>query len=375
MRIESLKLIITILYNIMNQSPATSFHSFKILLASLTLQILISITTCNNPVLRTLDCIPVVVEGYDVVYYFQSNNSKCETRSGNPSYYYNLESSDQNGDMRTYQFWFSSQENLDLFSSNPWYYAPKYGGFCSFGTCCELNKMGWPWNASHLGPPAGPDTDKCGFRVHNNSLYFNIWDSYDAEFFKPQFVHDRINAADTRWISWFGNLHSGVFNFNCFSTYMQFGHCVDNGQAFAPLASDVELYGYGVCSNKSEYYATTGWTGRDDSSSGDGGSSSSENEQGLDGEDGVIVGTVSGAVFLIIVIGVIVVCVKCGWWKKSKIGRSVENKLKAKKVGNSNKNKFVKLKEDKTAIVESDENDGDELAVNDGDSPTTLENV
>ena len=85
----------------------------------LTFQLVITAITCTNITLRTLDCIPVAVEGYDVVYYFQSDNSKCEVKLGNPQYFYNFESADQNGDLRTYQFWFSNQQNLDLFSSNP----------------------------------------------------------------------------------------------------------------------------------------------------------------------------------------------------------------------------------------------------------------
>lgn len=162
----------------------------------------------------TLDCIPVVMAGYDVVAYFDLSPGSCSSKEGKEEYHYNLASKDQDGIERYYQFWFSSQDNLNRFKDNPWKYAPKFGGFCSYGTCCE--KSGWPWKASHLGPPGGPDPDNCGFRIYNNSLYFNIWDSYDSKFFTN--ADNNINSAEQRWISWFGELHAGPFNWDCFST-------------------------------------------------------------------------------------------------------------------------------------------------------------
>ena len=82
----------------------------------------------------------------------------------------------------------------------------------------------------------GPDEKNCGFRVHNGELYFNIWDSYDTKFFSD--AENNIKKAKDRWISWFGSLEAGVFNFDCFSTsgwnYMD---CVHKSQKLAPIAN------------------------------------------------------------------------------------------------------------------------------------------
>ena len=63
-----------------------------------------------------LNCVPVVMAGYDVVYYHLHQNSQCAAKLGKSRYSYNLDSADFNGTLRTYQFWFSSQNNLDLFT-------------------------------------------------------------------------------------------------------------------------------------------------------------------------------------------------------------------------------------------------------------------
>ena len=123
---------------------------------------------------------------------------------------------------------------IDMYIIDPWSYAPRNGGFCSYGTCCEKN--GWPWSSEWLGPPAGPDPKQCGFRVHTNGhLYFNIWDSYDSRYFQ---LSNGINDAQERWIQWFGSLKAGVFNYKCFSSegysYMD---CVYTKQDMAPIAN------------------------------------------------------------------------------------------------------------------------------------------
>ena len=198
---------------------------------------------------KVLDCIPVVLNGYDVVFYHNTSRSQCETKTGLPRYYYNLDSNDSDGDPRLYQFWFSSKHNRDLFANDPWKYAPKYGGFCSWGTCCELSDDGWKWSSTFLGPPSGPDSDNCGFRIHEGSLYLNILNSYDAKFFDTD-TDDHIEDGDSRWIEWFGSLEAGVFNHECFSSsgydYMD---CVHHKSDYAPLAVNAQKCNYQRCKN------------------------------------------------------------------------------------------------------------------------------
>ena len=101
-----------------------------------------------------MDYAPIVFQGYDVVAYFY-NVTECDGIKGKEEYSYNLISSDHNGIDRVYKFLFADENNLNIFTSDPWQYAPRNGGFCSYGTCCELPEDGWPWNAKWLGPPAG----------------------------------------------------------------------------------------------------------------------------------------------------------------------------------------------------------------------------
>lgn len=91
--------------------------------------------------------------GYDVVHYFGIDYNTCNSAEGKKKHSYDLLSTDENNETRVYQFWFKNQHNLDTFAQDPWKYAPKFGGFCSYGTCCEIS--GWPWKPQHMGPPAG----------------------------------------------------------------------------------------------------------------------------------------------------------------------------------------------------------------------------
>ena len=108
-----------------------------------------------------LTYVPVVMLGYDVVAYHY-NVTGCDSIMGKQKYSYQLTSADGNGTDRLYEFWFADKNNLNIFKSDPWQYAPKFGGFCSWGTCCELKEDGWSWSGIFQGPPAGPDPDNCG---------------------------------------------------------------------------------------------------------------------------------------------------------------------------------------------------------------------
>lgn len=77
-----------------------------------------------------LDYVPVVLLGYDVVSY-HLNVSGCDSIMGKEEYAYNLTSADENGIDILYQFWFADENNLNIFASDPWKYAPRNGGFCS----------------------------------------------------------------------------------------------------------------------------------------------------------------------------------------------------------------------------------------------------
>ena len=208
------------------------------------LQIVVSsIIVINHARQTVLSYVPVVMLGYDVVAY-HLNITGCNSILGKKQYSHIINSTDGNGIARLYEFWFADQNNLNIFKSDPWQYIPKFGGFCSWGTCCEKPPQ-WPWTATFQGPPAGPDPKMCGFRVHTDShLYFNIWKEYDSQFFSSG-VEDRIKDAEHRWIEWYGSLHAGPINHYCFSTngHSTINDCVYKGLRYAPaLNPEQEIY-------------------------------------------------------------------------------------------------------------------------------------
>lgn len=188
--------------------------------------------------------VPVVMLGYDPVA-FHFNVTGCKSMRGDKNYSYHLISADQDGIDRLYEFWFADMNNLNIFKNDPWRYTPRFGGFSSFGMCCQRGAQ-YPWSSSFVGPSSGPDRSNCGFRIHTDGyLYFTSYKSYDARFFDKSDVDNNIELAKARWISWYGSLESGPFNFYCFSTngHLTTYDCIENGQRFAPtLNKSDEIY-------------------------------------------------------------------------------------------------------------------------------------
>ena len=116
----------------------------------------------------------VAVKGYDVVSYFQQQRlGKRKPIKGTKDLSYQFQ--DVN-------WFFSSQQNLDAFKSNPLYYAPQYGGYCAYGVSVPQQKI---------------DIEPEEWTVYNGKLYLNytkrtqdIWlDNKD----------DHIEAANDNW--------------------------------------------------------------------------------------------------------------------------------------------------------------------------------
>ncbi len=76
---------------------------------------------------------------------------------------------------------FSSQENKNLFSSNPDNYAPKYGGYCAY--------------AASKGALAPIDPD--AWTIHANKLYLNY--SLSVRKIWRQDIEGNIKKANTNW--------------------------------------------------------------------------------------------------------------------------------------------------------------------------------
>mmetsp|Transcript_15630 Transcript_15630/g.17375 ORF Transcript_15630/g.17375 Transcript_15630/m.17375 type:complete len:179 (-) Transcript_15630:27-563(-) len=156
----------------------------------LCIALFVSVTCAYGPVLK----------GYDVVAYFSLKPDDNGIQG----------SKDLAFNFTGYEFWFSTPANMALFKANPWKYAPKYGGFCAWGICCEKPPQ-WPWAKNNLGPPADPAT---GWKIYNNELYVAIGRSYVNRFLQDAEMH--ISEANERWSGWWGKVDAGPFNDHCY---------------------------------------------------------------------------------------------------------------------------------------------------------------
>jgi YHS domain-containing protein len=100
----------------------------------------------------------LVGDGYDLVSYF-SENKPVKGKSSISSQYQGL------------LFYFSSQENKDLFISDPTRYLPKYGGWCAYTIGDYAKKV---------------DVDPLSYTIENGELYL---------FYKSYF-----NDTKEKWI-------------------------------------------------------------------------------------------------------------------------------------------------------------------------------
>ena len=166
----------------------------------------------SQPLFPITDRNPVLL-GFDVVqYHFITSFADGGVAvRGESDYAFNFEG---------YQFWFSSEANRNLFISDPWKYAPAFGGFCSWGMAKEFPRR-WPWQPDFLGPPASPWN---GWLVIDGVLMFNIWASFSDKFVRNE--EENVRVAKERWISFFGDLHSGPFNTHCIGHGKLKNYCI-----------------------------------------------------------------------------------------------------------------------------------------------------
>ena len=110
----------------------------------------------------------LAIHGYDAVAYFTESRPVI----GNAIHQY----------MDNDAIWlFSSQENLDLFTSNPKKYKPQYGGFCAY--------------AASQGAQA--DIDPAAWRIIDDKLYLNYSPEVQQRWLTD--TKSYIQAADAYW--------------------------------------------------------------------------------------------------------------------------------------------------------------------------------
>lgn len=114
------------------------------------------------------DANDLAISGYDTVAYF----TKGKAIAGNVKYTATFNNA-------IYQF--SSQENRDLFKSDPAKYAPQFGGYCAMGVAMERKF----------------DVDPTAFKIVDNKLYLNLNSAVQQKWLTD--VDGYIETADGNW--------------------------------------------------------------------------------------------------------------------------------------------------------------------------------
>lgn len=108
------------------------------------------------------------IRGYDPVAYF----SDGKPVKGEEKLVYNWNNAN---------WYFSTQQNLDLFKANPEKYAPQYGGYCAYGL-----------SNGYKAP-----TDADAWTIENGKLYLNY--NTDVRNMWTKEKKERIEKADKNW--------------------------------------------------------------------------------------------------------------------------------------------------------------------------------
>ena len=85
-----------------------------------------------------------------------------------------------------------------------------------------------------MGPPGGYNEEYHGYTIYNDKLWMAIDSGTNTDFFSN--ATGNIDAANQRWIGWYGSLTDGVLNYACITTNDENGqyYCYEVGQPYAP---------------------------------------------------------------------------------------------------------------------------------------------
>ena len=139
----------------------TSFVSFLILATSLTSN------AQHSAIFSTEEG---AIRGYDPVAYFKN----ADAVKGKKEFSYDHENA---------TWYFSSQENLEIFKATPEKYLPQYGGYCAYGAS----------DGDGHKAPTQPDA----WTVINGKLYFNYNKKVQTLWLKD--TAELIGKADFNW--------------------------------------------------------------------------------------------------------------------------------------------------------------------------------
>jgi len=126
-----------------------------------------------------------VAFGYDIVSYFTTKTAT-------------LGSSDYQSEYEKYIYYFSSQENLELFESDPTFYIPQYGGYCAYGVSYEIDD---------LSGLSTRESSPSYFLVYKNQLF--LFRAQAAMLLFHKNLKEYQPMGDEKWETWFGADCSG----------------------------------------------------------------------------------------------------------------------------------------------------------------------
>lgn len=135
-------------------------------LVALPVSLLATPSQAKSPMVFASD--GVAINGYDPVSYFINANPATGTR--------------KQAVMWKGAIWqFSSASNRVMFESNPWAFAPQYGGYCAYAMSIGVTST----------------TDPMAWRIHNNQLFL-VHDMPTRQFWLRDIVGN-IDRANQNW--------------------------------------------------------------------------------------------------------------------------------------------------------------------------------
>lgn len=171
--------------------------------------------------------ISAVLGGVDVVAYWALDAGSAPVY-GTGSYSVPLTTYDETAsDEFQSVFWFASQANADTFRTSPAKYAPRFGGFCSYGISSEFARYGaapmasgnqtagWPWAKDYVGPPANASV----WAIRDGKLYVAFLEAVLDVFLDDYEASSA--AGETRWRAFYGadaSAPTGPFNTDCLAS-------------------------------------------------------------------------------------------------------------------------------------------------------------
>ncbi|PZX55595.1 YHS domain-containing protein [Algoriphagus chordae] len=140
-------------------------YIIKVML-SVVLMLLVAVAYAQKPEVFSKD--EKAIEGYDPVSYFTDSKA----RLGKDKFTFVHAGAN---------WYFSSEENLELFQSNPSKYMPQYGGYCAYGL------------ASGYKAPISPQA----WTIVDDKLYLNYNKKIQGDWLADQ--TEKIKKADENW--------------------------------------------------------------------------------------------------------------------------------------------------------------------------------